>query len=109
MGLAEILRDAPYNPNSTRHLIDEIRWAMEPFHTRDVCVWVDDAYEPGIWKVVIQVRTLPGYEFKHLIDRGEMLSMYYPEHMAREIGREAGKYFAAIRVEPDANIELGEN
>lgn len=107
--LNQILKDHPYNPDSIQHLVDEIKWAMDPFDPKEITVYVERAIDFDEYRIEIEVKTLPGYTYKGVIDISQMRDMYYPEHVPRLIGLQAGEYFRSIRIEPDDNIILGEN
>lgn len=107
--LNQILKDHPYNPDSIRHLVDEIKWAMDPFSPQDVTVYVNPLIDFAEYKVYVEVKSLPGYTYSGIIDVMAMRDMYHPEDAPRLVGQKAGEYFRSIRIEPDDNIILGEN
>lgn len=90
-----------------RRLEETIAYAMRPFVPKNVTLRFDELYL-GPDMVTIELGNVP-----NLIYEIGMYEIYstsiFPEDYALLLGAKAGQFFAAYRIEPEDNVELGEN
>jgi hypothetical protein len=90
-----------------RRLEQTIAYAMRPFRPKNITITFSEFYQAPD-AVLIEVGNVPSltYEFG-------MYEIYstsiFPEDYVILMGAKAGQFFAAFRIEPDDNVELGEN
>lgn len=93
-----------------------VQAALEPFHAYSGSVRVVDAYDADFRDrtIVIEAEVLPDILFKHKINADQILNLEssgHPDPAAAYgdlVAAEAFQFFRHYRIEPGANITLGE-
>lgn len=83
-----------------------IKAGMAPFDPLDIRITVEEMIAG--YKVTAQVSSLPDLRVAHVIDPAE-LDKPTAEDLLKEIGKVFFEEFRKHRIEPEVNVELGED
>lgn len=93
-------------PYSMTIIFDYLKVESAPFVVGPVNILLERGV--GDW-LVIELPKIPRFEFRYDLLTSDMLGTRNIEDYYHRIGRAAAQCFRAIRIEPETNIELGEN
>lgn len=92
----------------SEQVIESIREALWPFNLGRMSLYLET--DPRFFGVhIFTIETKAGWTFKFAVSDHELDYSWNPESVADRFEREAVKAFKFYRVEPEANIVLGEN